>query len=111
MCDSLLPARPAADRVLLSWETGSEVDNAGFNLWRSDPEGSAYVRINERLIPAEGDAASGARYRYTDRDVTLETTCYYKLEDVNTHGVSAFHGPVSAMPGRIRRIYLPLVLR
>jgi hypothetical protein len=30
---------------------------------------------------------------------------------VDIHGVGTFHGPVSATPGRIRRVYLPLVLR
>jgi hypothetical protein len=92
-------ARPAADRVLLAWETGSEVDNAGFNLWRSEAEEGGYVQINAALIPAEGDAASGARYRYTDGDVVQDVTYWYKLEDVDVHGVSTFHGPLSATPG------------
>jgi hypothetical protein len=104
-------ARPAADHIALSWQTGTEVDNAGFNLWRSEWTGGTYAKINDALIPAEGDALSGASYSYTDSDVMQGATYYYKLEDVDTRGVSTFHGPVSATPGRIRRIYLPLVVR
>ena len=62
------------------------------------------------LIPAEGDAVSGALYSYTDSEVQ-EITYYYKLEDVDVHGRGATHGPVSATLGRIRRMYLPLVIR
>jgi hypothetical protein len=54
---------------------------------------------------------SGASYVYTDADVVKGVTYYYKLEDVDIHGVSTFHGPVSATPGRIHRVYLPLVLK
>jgi hypothetical protein len=42
--------------------------------------------------------------------VAKGTTCYYKIEDVDAHDVSAFHGPVSATSGQVR-IYLPLVFK
>jgi hypothetical protein len=104
-------AEPFADHVTLAWQTGTEVDNAGFNLHRATAADGPYTKLNDALIPAEGDPESGASYTYTDTDVVKGVTYYYKLEDVDTHGVSTFHGPVSAMPGRTRRIYLPLVLR
>jgi len=104
-------AQPAADRVTLTWETGTEVDNAGFNLWRSQAADGPYTKINDALIPAEGDAHSGASYTYTDTDVVKGVTYYYKLEDVDVHGVSTFHGPVSATPSPIQQIYLPLLLK
>jgi hypothetical protein len=55
----------------------------------------------------EGDAVPGASYAYTDADVVQGVTYYYKLEDVDVHGVSAFHGPVSATPGPGGRIVSP----
>jgi hypothetical protein len=102
-------AQAGTDHVTLAWQTGSEVDNAGFNLWRAMAEDGPYTKLNKALIPAEGDPESGASYTYTDADVVKGVTYYYKLEDVDVHGVSTFHGPVSATPGRIRWIYLPLV--
>ena len=104
-------AEAGDDRVTLAWETGTEVDNAGFNLWRSEAADGEYARINDALIPAEGDAVSGASYTYDDTDVVQGVTYYYKLEDVDVHGASTFHGPVSATPGRVHRMYLPLVLK
>jgi hypothetical protein len=63
------------------------------------------------LIPAQGSADTGVSYDYTDTDVVTGVTYYYKLEDVDIHGVSTFHGPVSATPGQIHRVYLPLIVK
>lgn len=103
-------AQPSADHVTLTWETGSEVDNAGFNVWRAETADGPYARLNDALIPAQGDPFSGASYSYTDSDVVQGGTLYYKLEDVDTHGVSTLYGPVSARPSPIRQVYLPLIL-
>jgi hypothetical protein len=104
-------AQAAADHITLAWETGTEVDNAGFNLWRGGAADGPYTRLNDTLIPVQGDPVSGASYSYTDTDVVQRVTYYYKLEDVDTHGVSTFHGLVSATPSSIRRIYLPLIFK
>jgi hypothetical protein len=101
----------AAAHVTLAWETGTEVDNAGFNLWRGEVADGPYTQLNDALIPAEGDAVSGASYTYTDTDVVKGVTYYYKLEDMDIHGVSTFHGPVSATPSPIGSIYLPLIVK
>ena len=95
----------------LTWQTGAEVDNAGFNLHRATAAGGPYTQINDALIPAKGDPVSGASYVYTDTDVIKRVTYYYKLEDVDIHGVRAFHGPVSVTPSLIHRVYLPLVFK
>jgi parallel beta-helix repeat protein len=79
------------DSILLTWHTASEIDTAGFHLWRSETEDGEYVRITDSLIPAEGNPTSGARYEYEDLDVEPGRTYYYKLEDINTDGVHTFH--------------------
>jgi len=82
--------------VNLEWLTASELDNAGFNLYRADAAEGDYMKINSAMIPAEGDAFHGADYLYVDRDVSRGETYYYKLEDVSIHGTSSFNGPVDA---------------
>jgi N-acetylmuramoyl-L-alanine amidase len=104
-------AQAAASHVTLAWETGTEVDNAGFNLHRATAADGPYTKLNDAPIPAEGDPESGASYTYTDAGVVKGVTYYYKLEDVDIHGASTFHGPVSATPSPIHRIYLPLLLK
>jgi hypothetical protein len=95
--------------VQLTWETASEIDNAGFNIWRSEVEDGPYTQLNTGLIPAQGDADTGASYVYTDTTVAEGVTYYYKLEDVDIYGTSTFHGPVSAtLP---HTIFLPIVLK
>jgi hypothetical protein len=97
-------AEAGADHVTLAWETGTEVDNAGFNLHRATAADGPYTKLNDALIPAEGDPVSGASYVYTDSDVVERVTYYYKLEDVDIHGVTTLHGPVPArVQPRFRR--------
>jgi hypothetical protein len=104
-------AHPALDHVSLTWQTGSEIDNAGFNLHRATAAEGPYTKLSDTIIPAEGDEISGASYTYTDTDVVKGGTYYYQLEDVDIHGVSTFHGPVSATLEAIRSIYLPIMVK
>ncbi len=85
--------------VTLSWRTASEIDAAGFHLWRSDSAGGEYLKINPSLIPARGGPTSGAEYSYLDRDPGGEPRYFYKLEDVDIYGRTTTHGPVEAQMG------------
>ena len=80
----------------LSWETGSETDNAGFHIHRSLRLRGDYAQITSGLIPAEGSPSEGAKYAYVDREVEPGTSYFYKLEDVDNSGAGTLHGPVSA---------------
>jgi len=84
-------ATETEDGVLLEWETASEIENAGFNIWRKDGEAGTYERINTTFILAEGSPTQGATYSYTDYTVYPGDTYYYRLEDVDTNGKSTFH--------------------
>ena len=87
-------------QVDLAWETATETDNAGFRLWRADSKGGIYARITADLIPSEGGPTGGSTYAFTDDGVSAGKTYWYKLEDVDIHGQSTFHGPVNATPLR-----------
>jgi hypothetical protein len=63
-------AQGFADYVKLMWETASEIDTAGFHLWRGAAKDGAWTKITTSLIPAEGGPTWGADYAYTDTDVT-----------------------------------------
>ena len=89
-------ATGAQGQVDLAWETATESNNAGFHLWRADSESGTYAKITADLIPSEGGPTGGSVYAYTDDGLTAGKTYWYKLEDVDLHGQSTFHGPVSA---------------
>ncbi len=106
-------------RIILTWQTGTEVDNAGFNLHRAISANGRYTKINDHLIPAAGSSVSGAIYTYIDTNVTAGEIYYYQLEDIDIHGVSTFHdltdaasdgAPVTAASEN-HRIYLPSLIK
>lgn len=89
LCASLLALGFELDRkpkLVIRWATETEVNTAGFNLYRSEtPEGS-YERINDELIPGAADPLSGADYSFTDDKIEAGRTYYYQLEEVETDG-------------------------
>ena len=95
---SSFTATASASKITLAWSTESEIDNAGFNIYRATSENGEYAKINTSLIPAQGSSTQGASYEFTDNDVKNRKTYYYKLEDIDLNGISTMHGPVSAMP-------------
>jgi sugar lactone lactonase YvrE len=95
---SSFTATAKASRVILLWTTESEIDNAGFNIYRAESENGQYVKIITSLIPAKGAVTQGASYEIIDKDVKNRKTYYYKLEDIDLNGKSTFHEPVSATP-------------
>jgi hypothetical protein len=95
---SSFTATPKAGAVILQWNTESETDNAGFNIYRAESEDGQYAKINTAMIPAKGSSTGGESYEFTDNNVRNRKTYYYKLEDVDLNGTATVHGPVSAMP-------------
>ena len=95
---SLFTAKASNGRVKLEWVTESEIENAGFNIWRAEAEDGEYVKLNDEIIPAKGSATKGAKYVFTDNIAKNRMTYFYKLQDIDVYGTSTFHGPVSATP-------------
>jgi len=95
---SSFTAAAQSGRVTLAWTTESEIDNAGFNIYRAESENGDYVQINEAIIPAQGTSTQGATYQIVDKGLQNRKTYYYKLEDIDLNGNSTTHGPVSATP-------------
>ncbi len=95
---SELIADPGNKQITLQWNTASEIDNAGFNIYRATSEGGDYIRINSELIPSEGNPVEGASYGFIDSGLKNRKTYYYELEDVDMNGTATMHGPVSATP-------------
>ena len=107
-------AVPVDDGVWIEWETSSETDNLGFNLYRSLSEEGSYEKVTARLIPGLGSSPRGASYSYRDTGLSNGETYFYKLEYIYLNAISTFHGPISAGPDLTAIpwsswIYLPFV--
>jgi hypothetical protein len=85
-------------KVIIQWSTETEIDNAGFNIYRAEKAEGEFVKINDALIPATGTATQGASYSFNDAAVERWQSYYYKLEDISLDGFGTMHGPVSAKP-------------
>jgi len=90
-------ARPGY--VVISWTTASELDNIGFNVYRSDAENGQYAKMNDGIIAGQGTTATEHAYTFADYGVQPGSTYYYKVEDVSADGTTSLHGPIAVPLG------------
>jgi len=91
-------AKSRLQAIVVKWETASEIDNIGFNLYRSQTVEGPWIQLNDHLIPSQVPPGSpvGAVYKFRDTAVEPGVLYYYLLEDVDIRGVTTSHGPASA---------------
>ncbi len=96
-----MTATSQAEAIEVTWDTVSEIDNAGFNLYRDTADAGPGVKLNAGLIPSQGSGSpEGYHYIYLDSaGLTPNTTYWYWLEDVSTTGVATRHEPISVLYG------------
>ena len=90
--------------VLLEWQTGFEVDNLGYNIYRD--EGGKRARITPGMIAGSAlltgpgiSLKSGRSYAWTDSLADGKQSSYW-LEEVGLNGASTWHGPFGAVRAR-----------
>ncbi len=88
-------ARAEQGQVLLTWITESEIDNQGFDIYRSSSANDDYVKINGQRIRGAGTSSERHEYSYIDDRIEQDGNYYYKIADVDLNGRTRFHGPVS----------------
>ncbi len=89
----------AFNKVILNWQTKSELNNLGFHVLRSNDKNGFYSEIagfqeNESLRGL-GSSSFGKDYQYVDLNIEHNREYWYKIKDVDYNGVGAEHGPVS----------------
>ncbi|MBN1259606.1 MAG: hypothetical protein JXB35_02905, partial [Anaerolineae bacterium] len=90
-------ALPDEGGIAIEWETASEVNTLGFNLYRSQAVDGEYNALNQGLIPAQGlGAVGGHSYTYVDTGLEPGKRYFYKLESVSAQQANVIHGPVDA---------------
>jgi peptidase C25-like protein/uncharacterized protein DUF11 len=95
--------KSGANRVVLTWKTGGEAHNFGFNLYR-EVNGNR-VRLNTSLIAGSAllmrgalPQHSGRTYAWIDPSAGVAGGTYW-LEDVDVNGTRTIHGPVAVEAG------------
>ena len=80
------PDRTETGTVVIQWTTESEMDNAGFNILRSQTRTGEFKVINAQLIPGAGTTAERNTYTWTDTTAKPNVVYYYQIEDVSFDG-------------------------
>ena len=91
---SLSSFRPVRDKatgeVLIRWITASELNNAGFNILRSETKTGNFKVINVKgIIPGHGTTSEKHVYEWTDTTAKPNVVYYYQIEDVSFDGERA----------------------
>jgi hypothetical protein len=89
-------ATPRFRKVILKWQTSSESDTQGFNLYRMETKGGKAVKLNSSIIAPKG---TGQSYEFIDTNVSnRRKTYYYKLESVAGDGATTLLDIMRATP-------------
>ncbi len=101
--------------VRLTWETVSEVDHLGFNLYRGPAAAGPWTPLNDTLIvsPVPG-STDGQHYEWLDTDLLDDPVYWYQLEALDVDSAAWIVGRTSVQLGQTppaQRIWLPLILQ
>ena len=77
---------PLTGQVIVTWETQSELNNAGFFIKRSQQKNAKFVAVNPTMIPGAGTTSEKQTYTYTDTTAQPNIVYYYQIEDVSLDG-------------------------
>ena len=88
---SLSSFRPMRDKatgeVVIRWITQSELNNAGFNILRSETKTGEFQVVNTKgIIPGHGTTSEKHVYTWTDTTAKPNVVYYYQIEDVSLDG-------------------------
>ena len=89
---SLSKFRPVRNQesghVDITWITESELNNAGFNILRSETKNGEYKVINVKgIIAGNGTTSEQHVYKFTDTTAKPNVVYYYQIEDVSINGM------------------------
>ena len=100
---SFTVTRNDSGAVVVTWTTESEVDNAGFNLRRSEKRNNGFTLLNPALIAGAGTTGELQTYTFTDTSAKPGVAYYYQIEEISFDGkretlaTRRLRGPVSAV--------------
>jgi hypothetical protein len=84
-------------QVVVRWETATEIDTLGFNLFRLDPATGEYIQVNSGLLPGMLSPHRSGIYTFIDRGALSGNTYTYKLIEVELNGRQLSYGPFTVL--------------
>jgi hypothetical protein len=81
------------NKVVVNWQTLSEIGTAGYFLERQTDSSVGWVRINSKIVPALAESPSGGYYSVVDETALPGQAYTYRLIEVETRGALRRYGP------------------
>ena len=100
--DTVEPEVPLFNNI--TWVTASELENFGFDVYRSDHEQGPFTRINADTIPGAGNSDVPTRYQYKDADIEEDRQYWYYVESISMSGHREKFTPTYQSKPRSRRL-------
>ena len=72
--------------IVIRWITESELNNAGFNILRSETRNGQFTQINTSLIAGQGTTSERTTYEWKDTTAKPNVAYYYQIQDVSLDG-------------------------
>ena len=94
-------AKPYVNTI--KWATASEVDNFGFDIYRSEKEEGPFSKITETPIEGAGTSDSPSYYKYEDDTIDPHKAYYYYVESISMDGVREHFTPVIRAKPKIEK--------
>ncbi len=80
------PERLESGDIVIRWSTESELNNAGFNILRSETRNGQFTQINTSLIAGQGTTSEKTNYEWKDATAKPNVVYYYQIQDVSLDG-------------------------
>ena len=80
------PERLDSGAVVIRWITESELNNAGFNILRSETRNGEFTKLNTNLIAGQGTISERTVYEFADTSAKPNVVYYYQIQDVSLDG-------------------------
>jgi len=84
----------------LKWTTASEVDNFGFDIYRSLSEDGPFDRITAEPLPGAGTIDEPQNYVFVDAEIDPSNDYFYYIESISLGGIRERFSPVIRAPAK-----------
>jgi len=87
-------------RNTLRWTTASEVDNFGFDIYRSTSEDGPFERMTAQPLPGAGTVDEPQDYVWFDEDIDPTRDYWYYIESISIDNVRERFSPIIRAPAK-----------
>ena len=84
----------------LKWTTASEVDNFGFDIYRSLEKDGPFERITAEPMPGAGTTDEPQKYVFVDEEIDPAKDYFYYIESISLGGIREKFSPVIRSPAK-----------